>query len=344
MPALPEIGSIAAMIVNIIASTGIIAVNKMLMKQLPSPPLLAGFHAITTWILLKGKGIQPTEGKHALMALLASVAVSSLLLSNWNLALNPISIFQASRIMTTPVTFFAENAWLGTQHQAIIYPPLIAVCVGVAMSMPADTWSMEASTSKSITSLGLLLAVASCIIGALGVMQSAYIQKREGVSGHGPLLAMQPWTALFCLMVFGVQQAPAAASGTVSVLSEVTTGTLQLLLVSCLFAAAINFTSFMIIGRFSALTYQMLGHAKVLLVSLTGYLIFAEDMTRTQVLGLALVLTGLCSYSYLKMQHPPAPSPGGSAPTGMTPEGATAGVLDRKSENTPVIPAVKDEV
>lgn len=51
---------------------------------------------------------------------------------------------------------------------------------------------------------------------------------------------------------------------------------------SCIVAVGVNASQFICIGRFSAVTFQVLGHMKTILVLVLGFLFF-NDSTSTQV-------------------------------------------------------------
>ena len=54
---------------------------------------------------------------------------------------------------------------------------------------------------------------------------------------------------------------------------------------SCMVAIAVNLSQFLCLGRFSATTFQVLGHAKTILVLFGGWAIFSEVINGRQLAG-----------------------------------------------------------
>lgn len=65
------------------------------------------------------------------------------------------------------------------------------------------------------------------------------------------------------------------------------------MLLSCSVAILVNISQFMTLGRFTAVTYQVLGHSKTILVLLGGWLIFREVITPKQAGGMAMAVAGM---------------------------------------------------
>ena len=59
----------------------------------------------------------------------------------------------------------------------------------------------------------------------------------------------------------------------------------QVLMLSCVVAIGVNLSQFLCLGRFSATSFQVLGHAKTILVLFGGWAIFHETMNLKQFSG-----------------------------------------------------------
>lgn len=82
---------------------------------------------------------------------------------------------------------------------------------------------------------------------------------------------------------------------------HMTLGAMLAIAVSSLFALAINLSTFMIIGRMSAMTYNVTGHIKLCLVLLCGYLFFDNQFNPWNMLGMLVATSGVVLYSLAKM-------------------------------------------
>lgn len=78
--------------------------------------------------------------------------------------------------------------------------------------------------------------------------------------------------------------------------------------ISAFLAVLVNISTFLIIGRTSAVTYNVVGHCKLSLVLLCGYLFFDSILSLLNLTGVFVALTGICSYSYVTLTRPRRPS------------------------------------
>lgn len=74
---------------------------------------------------------------------------------------------------------------------------------------------------------------------------------------------------------------------------------LQLFLIlSCSIAVGTNLSQFICIGRFTAVSFQVLGHMKTILVLILGFIIFGKEGLNPQVLrGMIVAVVGMIWYS-----------------------------------------------
>merc|ERR1712048_153781 len=77
---------------------------------------------------------------------------------------------------------------------------------------------------------------------------------------------------------------------------------LYLILISCLLAFCVNLSIFLTIGKTSPITYNVLGHFKLCVVTIGGTLLFNEDTNSRKGMGVAIALVGITMYTYWKLQ------------------------------------------
>jgi drug/metabolite transporter (DMT)-like permease len=66
---------------------------------------------------------------------------------------------------------------------------------------------------------------------------------------------------------------------------------------SCIIAVGTNLSQFICIGRFTAVSFQVLGHMKTILVLTLGFLFFGKEGLNFHVaLGMALAVVGMIWY------------------------------------------------
>nr|AFK39471.1 unknown [Lotus japonicus] len=77
-----------------------------------------------------------------------------------------------------------------------------------------------------------------------------------------------------------------------------TTEVTFVIVLSCLISISVNFSTFLVIGRTSPVTYQVLGHLKTCLVLAFGYIIVQDPFSWRNILGILVAMVGMIMYSY----------------------------------------------
>lgn len=70
------------------------------------------------------------------------------------------------------------------------------------------------------------------------------------------------------------------------------------IIISCLISVSVNFSTFLVIGKTSPVTYQVLGHLKTCLVLAFGYILLHDPFDWRNILGILVALIGMVLYSY----------------------------------------------
>lgn len=70
------------------------------------------------------------------------------------------------------------------------------------------------------------------------------------------------------------------------------------LLFSCFLAVFCNISQYLCIGRFSAVSFQVLGHMKTVCVLTLGWLLFDSKMTFKNIIGMVIAVVGMVIYSW----------------------------------------------
>lgn len=70
------------------------------------------------------------------------------------------------------------------------------------------------------------------------------------------------------------------------------------IVLSCLISVSVNFSTFLVIGKTSAVTYQVLGHLKTCLVLTFGYTLLHDPFDWRNILGILIAVLGMVLYSY----------------------------------------------
>jgi uncharacterized membrane protein len=76
------------------------------------------------------------------------------------------------------------------------------------------------------------------------------------------------------------------------------TGATFFILLSCSLAVFCNMSQYLCIGRFSATSFQVLGHMKTVCVLILGWILFDSALTIKNILGMLLAIMGMVVYSW----------------------------------------------
>ncbi|MED6134851.1 UDP-xylose transporter 3 [Stylosanthes scabra] len=91
-----------------------------------------------------------------------------------------------------------------------------------------------------------------------------------------------------------------AVGSFLSLLAVITTCVAQIffIVLSCLISISVNFSTFLVIGKTSPVTYQVLGHLKTCLVLAFGYILLHDPFSWRNILGILIAMVGMILYSY----------------------------------------------
>jgi len=86
------------------------------------------------------------------------------------------------------------------------------------------------------------------------------------------------------------------------------------IILSCLIAVSVNFSTFLVIGTTSPVTYQVLGHLKTCLVLSFGYTLLHDPFTARNILGILVAIFGMALYSVFSVREGKKKSAGDALP------------------------------
>ena len=78
---------------------------------------------------------------------------------------------------------------------------------------------------------------------------------------------------------------------------------LKWVVISCFLAAPMNFSSAMLLAQTNAITFQVLGHVKTMLVFVIGFLFFNSPLTFDNLAGITVAMIGVTWYSKIQMDE-----------------------------------------
>jgi solute carrier family 35 protein E3 len=204
------------------------------------------------------------------------------------------------------------------------------------------TKQQAAAASGAVGVFGLAVAAVSVATSGLQQILCGVVQRRHRLQSHELLAVTAPIQGAMLLVVGPfvdywvsggksvLEYAPpsaigggAAAMTAAATSSSSSYGAWLCLAASCLIAVGVNLSQFACLGRFSAVTFQVLGHTKTVLVLLASWLVLGESLSPRKALGMLLAVAGMVAYGALSSSSGP---PAGAAAAAAAAASATVGV------------------
>jgi solute carrier family 35 protein E3 len=287
---------------SICSSVGIILVNKTIMSKFHFNYVftLTTLHfvaqaivmEICVWMGIIKAGKLPMKDN----ILTAACGVASIAFMNYNLQFNSVGFYQMTKLMCIPLMVFIQSSYYGKTYSGKIKFSLCLVLLGVGITGVSDI---------QVNFLGL-------IFGTLAVLSTTQFQIWQGAKKDQHKVTPIQIThsvsfplAIICGLCAIFIEGFTISEDDVSVFDHEFSGFAEIgyIGLSCMFAISVNICSFTLIGNSSAVTYQVIGHLKTVLVLLGGFALFGFNGTTFQLLynlsGIAVAMVGVVLYGHL---------------------------------------------
>lgn len=284
---------VAAWLLNVSTSVVIIMLTKILMTvyHFKFASTVSGLHFLSCGVSLKiSEALGITEPGSVplrdavVFSLVASISIGA---ANISLLLNSIGFYQIAKLTIVPFVCFVEVVWFKRVFSAPVIASMVLVVVGVGIVTVTDV---------SVHMLGAVIAFIFVVTSGLQQILCGYLQSQHQVSSHqllaitgpiegGMLILCGPFVDKWITQKWVYEW-------------EYNVPGINMLLITCAIAVAVNFSQFLCLGRFSATSYQVLGHTKTLLVLLGGWLLFHEEIGWKELSGMMLAVSGMIAYGY----------------------------------------------
>ncbi|KAG7618982.1 UDP-rhamnose/UDP-galactose transporter 4 [Arabidopsis thaliana] len=283
---------IASWLFNVVTSVGIILVNKALMATygFSFATTLTGLHFGTTTLLttfLTWLGyIQPSQLPWPDLLKFVLFANFSIVGMNVSLMWNSVGFYQIAKLSMIPVSCLLEVMLDNVRYSRDTKLSILLVLAGVAVCTVTDV---------SVNLNGFLAAAIAVWSTALQQYYVHYLQRKYALGSFNLLAHTAPVQAASLLLVgpfldywLTNQRVDAYNFSFVS---------LFFLILSCSIAVGTNLSQFICIGRFTAVSFQVLGHMKTILVLVLGFTFFGKEGLNLQVvLGMLIAILGMIWY------------------------------------------------
>ncbi|KAJ6808265.1 UDP-galactose transporter 2-like [Iris pallida] len=290
----PAVSNAGAWGMNVVSSVGIIMANKQLMS--PSgygfsfATTLTGFHfsvtALVGWVS-NAAGISLSKQVPLWELLWFSIVANlSITAMNLSLMLNSVGFYQISKLSIIPVVCLMEWILNSKHYSRRVIMAVVVVAFGVGVCTVTDV---------EINVKGFLCAFVAVFCTSLQQITIGSFQKKYSIGSFELLSKTAPIQAV-SLVLFG-PIIDYYLSGQSLLKYHFSTGATLFILLSCALAVFCNMSQYLCIGRFSATTFQVLGHMKTVCVLILGWILFDSALTIKNILGMILAVVGMVIYS-----------------------------------------------
>ncbi|CAG9463182.1 unnamed protein product [Pedinophyceae sp. YPF-701] len=304
MPFSERTNAVLAVVAWMSANSTLALTNKYMMALSPMrlPILLTCLHMATSWALgttvvsvglLPAQTIQTTRQLRGILVLSSSVG-ASVALGVACLRYIPVSLDQAVGSVTPAATAVLVYVFLRRVETKQVYATLGAAIAGVLLASQGD---------PSFQAFGFLLSVLSTLMRALkSVMQQKLMstdkQKLDAIN----LMRFQALAACGILLPFGMYFEGVGELYGVLHRQYAAGNGLWLLFFGCnvVLAFLTNLTQFWMTKATSAITSQLMGSAKSVLLSAVSIVVFRNPVTPLTAIGYVVTFGSIAAYTRLK--------------------------------------------
>ncbi|CBI18242.3 hypothetical protein AAG906_000863 [Vitis piasezkii] len=282
----------AAWMFNVVTSVGIILVNKALMATygFSFATTLTGLHFVTTTLMtaiLRWLGyIQPSHLPLPELLKFVLFANFSIVGMNVSLMWNSVGFYQIAKLSMIPVSCLLEVVLDKIRYSRDTKLSISVVLLGVAVCTVTDV---------SVNTRGFIAAFIAVWSTSLQQYYVHFLQRKYSLSSFNLLGHTAPAQA-GSLLLLGPFLDYWLTNKRVD-MYQYNTASLIFIILSCTIAVGTNLSQFICIGRFTAVSFQVLGHMKTILVLIMGFFFFGKEGLNLQVvLGMIIAVVGMMWY------------------------------------------------
>ncbi|CAF3306392.1 unnamed protein product [Rotaria sp. Silwood2] len=277
---------------NILSSIGIIFLNKYIFShcQIQTMTLTAIQMVFTSIGLIICLQMNTFVRKKVAIIKVLPLAISFcafVVFTNLSLEYNTIGTYQLFKVLTTPVVAVISWQYYKTKYSRMVIITLIPVVIGVCTHSVNDI---------KLTLFGTMVASIGVISASLYQVWIGEHLKELDMNSQQLLFYQAPLSAiLLAPFIFYMESFPSYRT------HEEKQAALTAIIASGITAFVVNLSVYWVIKNTSALTYNMIGHMKTVSILVGGYMLFKDSLNFKQLIGILLTLSGLFSYTFIKM-------------------------------------------
>ena len=192
-----------------------------------------------------------------------------------------------TKLAIIPFTVLLQTVVYGKQFTTRVKLTLLVLLLGVAVATVNDV---------ELNGLGCIVSVGAVVLTCVSQVWTGTMQKAHSISSTQLLHQAAPLMGATLLLI-GVPldralMTPAGELFTFSVPACTYTA------LSCAIAISVNFSTFLVIGKCDAVTYQVLGHLKTVLILVLGFVLLKNPANPRAIGGIGIAMLGMVAYAH----------------------------------------------
>lgn len=288
-------GTLTGIFMNITSVVGIVLLNKQITNAdgFGFSVFLSSLHFITTALatrlFLKLNMFTYKECPFFNVLVVASVNLGSVAFMNLSLMWNSVGFYQLSKLACVPVVLLGQVTIYDQMQSRKVLGTLVPLLIGVAIATVTDV---------QVNFLGTAYACCAVFFTACAHLFTSKFSKSLEADAMQLLYHTSPVVAAGMILLIPIFESPAEIAA-----FEWTSGTLSRVLITCLLSVAVNVSNYMVLGKTSALTYQVLGHFKTMCILGIGITLFNNEISLVNLGGIGLAMVGIIMYTEVKRRE-----------------------------------------
>lgn len=287
----------SGLLINLVSSIAIIQLNKYIYINYGYPNMsLTCLHFISTFLglsVLAKLGIFQIKRVSIIKMLPMSVSFCGfVVLTNFSLQYNSIGTYQCLKALTTPIVVLISIYYNKVRYSLKVKLTVLPIIMGIYLNSMYDI---------KFSNQGIFIGVVGALITSVYQILVGKKQKDLDLNALQLLFYQAPLSACLLLMVIPFFEPIFSEDG--AYFFSRTLNEVIVILLSCAMAFLVNLSIYMVIGSTSALTYNMVGYFKFILIIAVGIFMYKDPLEVQQFLSFVIIMLGLVSYSYFRLKE-----------------------------------------
>lgn len=292
---------------NLVAACAIVFANKAVLSilQFKFTVALTCIHTLVTLIAsrsLRAVGlIAPKKLPLRAVVALAAAFTGYIVLCNVSLAVNTVGFYQLTKIAIAPTVLLMDAVSRRQVPDVKVAICVMVVCIGIGLATVFDT---EVMTNLP----GIVVGIVSVVVSAQYGIWIGSMTKQYEVTSMQLLDQYLPYAASMLALCVPIESCIVrrasireGGAGTSLWTFPYTTIAINMIAASAFLGVLVTFSTFLVIGSTSPLTYAITGHVKTVAIIVGGAVIFHDRVTNLKAIGITIALAGVVGYTHLQL-------------------------------------------